>query len=110
MNLKFVSIFPWIIGLIFLMPALFIFSSLTLGFNDNFTHVYDYLLIKYSINSILLVIGTCSIALILGVISAWLVVNHNFFGRNFFDWALLLPLAVPPYILAYVFTGFFIGF
>ena len=107
MNFKFVSIFPWIIGLIFLMPAIFIFSSLTLGFNDNFTHVYDYLLIKYSINSILLVIGTCSIALILGVISAWLVVNHNFFGRNFFDWALLLPLAVPPYILAYVFTGFF---
>ena len=44
---------------------------------------------------------------LIGVLSSWLVTNYDFFGKSFFEWALILPLAVPPYILAYTFTEIF---
>jgi iron(III) transport system permease protein len=49
---------------------------------------------------------TLGVAL-LGTTSAWLVVALEFPGRRFFEWAMLLPLAMPAYIVAYAFTDFF---
>ena len=92
---------------IFLIPILFIASSLFLGFSDNFYHLYNNLLFEYSLNSIYLVLGVSLLVTILGVSTAWLVTFFNFSGKKFFQWALILPLAVPPYLLAYVFTEFF---
>jgi iron(III) transport system permease protein len=43
--------------------------------------------------------------LIIGVPAAWLVSVCDFPGRKFFTWALLLPLAMPAYIIAYTYTG-----
>jgi len=43
----------------------------------------------------------------IGSLTAWLVTNYQFFGKRFFEWGLILPLAIPPYILAYTFTGLF---
>jgi iron(III) transport system permease protein len=43
----------------------------------------------------------------LGVGSAWLVTRHEFPGRAQFEWALVLPLAMPSYVIAYVYTDFF---
>ena len=53
---------------------------------------------------VLLVLVACATAL-LGTGLAWLVAGHDFPGRGFFSWALLLPLAVPGYVLAVVFAG-----
>ncbi len=92
---------------IFLVPIGFIFSSFFSGFSENFYHIYEYVLIEYSINSFILLLGTISLAVFFGVGTAYLVSNYKFFGKGFFEWGLLLPLAVPPYILAYVFTGIF---
>lgn len=39
-----------------------------------------------------------------GTATAWLVTMHRFPGRNLFEWALLLPLAMPAYVLAYAYT------
>jgi len=47
------------------------------------------------------------IVLLIGTITAWTVTNFNFPGKRVFEWALILPLAIPPYILAYTFTGLF---
>ena len=47
------------------------------------------------------------ISLIIGTSSAWIITKYNFFGRRILEWALILPLAIPPYILAYTFTGLF---
>ena len=44
---------------------------------------------------------------ILGVGSAWLITNYDFVNKAWLEWAVILPLAVPPYILAYTFTGLF---
>ena len=55
----------------------------------------------------ILVIGVSLGVLLIGVITSYLVTNYNFYGKRFFEWALILPLAIPPYILAYAFTGLF---
>ena len=81
--------------------------SLLAGFNENFIHIYNVVLYEYSVNSLYLVLGVSVLVIIIGVISAWLVTNYEFFGKKIFTWALILPLAIPPYILAYVFTEIF---
>ncbi|TAM47146.1 MAG: iron ABC transporter permease, partial [Gammaproteobacteria bacterium] len=43
--------------------------------------------------------------LVLGTALAWLVATCEFPGRKFFDWALMLPLAIPAYVLAFVYVG-----
>ncbi|MBT7944247.1 MAG: iron ABC transporter permease, partial [Alphaproteobacteria bacterium] len=42
--------------------------------------------------------------LIIGVGAAWLVSTCRFPGRRLFEWALLLPMAMPAYVIAYVYT------
>ena len=103
---------PWtllslLIFCIFASPILIVLASLFGEYSDNWIHLYKYVLGDYVYNSFLLIIGVSTISLFLGIGTAWLTSNYNFFGKNFFDWALILPLAVPPYILAYTFTGLF---
>ena len=103
---------PWtllslLIFCIFASPILIVLAGLFGEYSDNWIHLYKYVLGGYVYNSFLLIIGVSTISLFLGIGTAWLTSNYNFFGKNFFDWALILPLAVPPYILAYTFTGLF---
>ena len=51
-------------------------------------------------------IGVGMLSIIFGVSSAWVVTRYNFLGKKFFEWALLLPAAVPAYIIAYTYTDF----
>lgn len=82
-------------------------SSLLGGYSENWSHLYEYVLFDYISNSLILVVGVGIVVFFIGTITAWTVTNYNFFGRNIFEWALILPLAIPPYILAYTFTGLF---
>ena len=93
--------------LVFLLPTGFVLVSLVGEYNDNWQHLIDYVITDYVFNSLYLILGVSFISLILGVGSAWLVTNYEFYFKNFLEWALILPLAVPPYILAYSFTGLF---
>ena len=106
------SKYSWQIGIfliffIFIIPIGFVISSLFGGFNDNWNHLIDYVLADYALNSLFLISGVSVLSLIFGVGSAWLVTNYEFINKNWLEWALILPLAVPPYILAYTFTGLF---
>ena len=101
------TLLPLLIFCIFASPILIVLASLFGEYSDNWIHLYKYVLGGYVYNSFLLIIGVSTISLFLGIGTAWLTSNYNFFGKNFFDWALILPLAVPPYILAYTFTGLF---
>ncbi|MFL2747350.1 MAG: ABC transporter permease [Gammaproteobacteria bacterium] len=100
-------IFPFLIFLVFLSPLLVVVASLFGNYSDNWNHLLTYVLSSYVFNSLFLIFGVSIIASILGVGSAWIVSNYNYLGKSFFEWALVLPLAVPPYILAYTFTGLF---
>jgi len=68
-------------------------------------HLANTVLADYIANSLWLLLGVSAITLLLGVPSAWFVSICEFPGRKIFEWALLLPLAFPAYIIAYCYTG-----
>lgn len=56
-------------------------------------------------NTLVLMLGVGVGVFVLGVALAWLVAMYEFPGRRLFDWALMLPLAQPAYVLAFVAVG-----
>ncbi len=73
------------------------------GSGDLWPSLAAYVLPSAAINTAILLAGVGLLAGTIGVGTAWLVATANFPGRKFFDWALLLPLAMPTYILAYAY-------
>lgn len=98
---------PYQVLAIFILPVLVILSSLLGEWSDNWSHIYNYVLFDTVTNSLLLMAGVSVLVLVLGTTTAWLVTNYDFAARDVFEWALILPLSIPPYILAYTFTGLF---
>ncbi|TVR14176.1 MAG: iron ABC transporter permease [Planctomycetota bacterium] len=89
-----------------LVPLLFIAIALLPGDDEMgvWAHIREYRLSEYVQTSILLCLGVSLIAGCIGVSTAWLVSMCSFPGRRVWEWALLLPLAVPAYIMAYTYT------
>ncbi|MFV0278304.1 MAG: ABC transporter permease [Parahaliea sp.] len=87
------------------IPVLVIAASLVQGFSPAWDHLLDTVLRDYVVNSLLLMLGVGAGTLVLGVTSAWLTAMCEFPGRHFFNWALMLPMAIPAYIIAYTYTG-----
>lgn len=69
-----------------------------------FGHLMATVLPTYIINSLLLIFWVSLGALLLALPCAWLMARCEFVGRRYLQWALLLPLAMPAYIVAYVYT------
>lgn len=55
-------------------------------------------------NTISLAIGVSIATLTLGISTAWIITRYQFWGRTFWDWGFVLPLAIPSFVLAYVYT------
>jgi len=88
--------------------ALPVFSVLYLAlFPDEniWPHLVETTLPRYLTTTIKLMIGVGILTLIIGLSTAWAVTMCEFPGRKFFEWALLLPFAVPAYVIAYVYTS-----
>jgi iron(III) transport system permease protein len=68
-------------------------------------HLAETVLADYVSTSLLLMIGVAVGTLTIGVTCAWLASMCQFPGRGLFEWALLLPMALPAYIIAYTYTG-----
>ena len=94
-------------ALIFSIPVLTIASFLFQPSGDVWQHLVDTVLTDYLLNSALLMIGVALGTLSMGVICAWLTSLCQFPGNTLFVWTLLLPLAMPAYIIAYTYTGMF---
>ena len=69
-------------------------------------HLWNYVLTDYVVTTLLLGLGVGIGVFILGVGNAWLVANYQFPGKKLFEWGLILPLAVPAYVMAYLFVDF----
>ncbi len=91
---------------IFVSPILAVFAAATGDSNDLWTHLAGTVLPRYVGNTLVLAAGVGLIALVFGVSSAWLVTRFEFPGRRWLEWMLLLPAAVPAYIVAYTYTDF----
>ncbi|MGD9740756.1 MAG: ABC transporter permease, partial [Bauldia sp.] len=73
------------------------------GSGDLWPHLIEFVIPTATRNTAVLLIGVGIAVTIIGVGTAWLVATFRFPGRRFFEWALLLPLAVPTYIVAYAY-------
>ena len=106
-NLNIWYLTSFLISLVVAIPILTVFTS----FFDTTSNYVEILkntfLLEYITNSIILLFGVLTMTFILGVGCAYMVSFYNFFGVNFFKWALILSFAVPPYIYAYSLTAFF---
>jgi len=91
-----------ILGLILFLPMAEVLWHLTSP-AENWEHLRDTVLGRYLKGSVILVLGTAVLSVLLGVSTAWLVACCEFPGRKFFEWALILPLAIPTYIAAYAY-------
>lgn len=93
-----------IIALVIATPILFVFSSVMADAGEIWTHLAQTVLREYLTNSFGLMLGVGSGVLIIGVGTAWLVTMCRFRGSHWLQWALLLPMAAPAYLLAYTYT------
>ncbi len=88
-----------------MLPIFSILSSVFRPANENWAHIREYMLWGYALPSLVLVVGAGVLTAALGTLLAWLVAAYEFPFRNMFRWALMLPLAVPPYIAAYTYSN-----
>ncbi|MET0067835.1 MAG: iron ABC transporter permease [Candidatus Thiodiazotropha sp.] len=95
------------VALLLGLPVLVVAGYLFEPSGEVWQHLLDTTLKDYVINSLLLMIGVACGVLLLGVSTAWLTSMCEFPGRGVFEWALLLPMAIPAYIIAYTYTGLF---
>ena len=81
------------------------------GTSATWAHLAQTVLSEYIANSLWLCLGVAVGVAVVGVTTAWLTAMHDFPGRRVFEWAMVLPLAVPAYVMAYVYTDFlqFVG-
>ena len=101
-----------IVGVLIAAPVLSVFSNVLIGeTGDTWSHLADTVLGEFMWNTVILCIGVGLGVSSIGVTSAWLTTMLDFPGRRFFEWALVLPLAMPAYVMAYVYTDFlqFVG-
>lgn len=88
---------------IVLLPVLALGAEAARGSAGLWSHLAGTILASALADTLLLLAGVGLIAGLLGVSLAWLVTAHDFPGRGLLEWALLLPLAVPTYIVAYAY-------
>ncbi len=90
------------------LGALPVAAVLGLGFAPGHGSVWVHLaatvLPEFVANTLALVALVGSGVAFGGTVAAWLVTHRRFPGARFFEWALLLPLAMPAYVMAYVYT------
>ena len=97
-----------LISAVVLMPVIVLALIAIAGSAEEWRYVLQSVLPKASVTTLSLLIGVAVSTAIVGVATAWLVVAFDFPGRRLFSWALVLPLAVPPYLAAYAFAEFFL--
>ncbi|HCG7128496.1 TPA: iron ABC transporter permease [Vibrio parahaemolyticus] len=95
------------ITLLLVLPILAIFYT-AIGETDNlFTHLMSTVMPTYIYNTVVLTIGVMGLSLIFGIPSAWLMAMCKLPTEKWLQWALVLPLAMPGYIIGYIFTDWF---
>ena len=87
------------------VPILTVFSSVFQPASDVWHHLTETVLSDYVLNSLQLIIGVSFGTLTMGITTAWITSVYKFPGRKIFQWLLLLPMALPAYIIAYTYTG-----
>ncbi|WP_396954730.1 ABC transporter permease [Neobacillus sp. YIM B06451] len=99
------SLLSLVLIILILIPNIIIGAQLFSEPNENWQHIKDYLLVDYIRNTLVIIFFTGIATTVIGTSLAWLITMYDFPLRNFLKWALILPLAIPPYIAAYTYHG-----
>ena len=102
---------PWKLATVallvtFLSPVAAIVMTATGDSAGLWAHLADTVLPRYVLNTLTLMTGVGALSLLFGVTSAWIVFRYDFLGRQHIQWILLLPAAIPGYLIAYTYTDF----
>jgi iron(III) transport system permease protein len=101
---------PTLFSLVLALPILGIFTALLnpqAGSTEVLSHLFHTVLPSYAFTTLMMAIGVAIGVASMGVICAWLVATCDFPGKRIYEWALILPLAMPTYVMAYAYTDFF---
>ena len=106
------AIFSWrfipvLVAVLVLIPVGTIILSFLAPAGDVWQHLVETILPSLLINTFWLTLGVAVSSALLGVSLAWFTAVCEFPGRKFFSWGLLLPLAIPAYVMAFVTLGLF---
>lgn len=101
---------PWfLVAFAIALPAILAVGVVAGAFfnpdTEVWPHLLEFVLPRVLSNTFWLVLGVAILTTILGTGLAWLTVICEFPGRGVFAWALLLPLAIPGYVLGFVAIG-----
>ncbi len=96
-----------VIATLVAIPVVVVMASVLVPAGEVWRHLADTVLTGYVVNTLVLMLGVGAGTLVIGIASAWLVTMCQFPGRAVFEWALLLPLAVPTYAIAFTYGGLF---
>ena len=97
----------WLVGAIVLIAIVPIIAILVIALkaeNNIWPHLVSTVLPRAAFDTAILLTGVGFLTLITGTSTAWLVTMYRFPGSRIFSWALLLPLAMPTYIMAYCYV------
>jgi len=96
----------YILIILLLTPIVMLILSSFQNNVETWLHLFNTKLSIYFYNTFFLILGVGISSVAIGVSCAWIVAKYKFFLSNFVEWALLLPAAIPAYIVAYCYTDF----
>lgn len=100
-------VLPLLLALPAVLPVLVVGSAILSPTPEVWLHLGRTLLPEISRNTLFLLAGVGAGTLLLGVSLAWLVTAYRFPGRGLLEWLLVLPMAVPAYVQAFVYMATF---
>ena len=86
------------------MPIVWVLGLALTPSGDIWQHLVDTVLTNLVTTTLLLMLGVGFGTFVIGTGTAWIVTMCRFPGKRIFEWALLIPMAVPAYVIAYVYT------
>jgi iron(III) transport system permease protein len=98
----------WLIGAVIVAalvaaPVVSLIAIAAQGSGDLWPHLIAYVFPQTVADTLILLAGVGVLVMTIGTGLAWLLTAYEFPGRRIFEWALLLPLAVPTYIVAFAY-------
>ena len=95
-----------VIALIILGPVVAVIWFAFTPTDNIWGHLWSTTLPRYLRNTTILMVSVGAATALIGTVTAWLVVMYRFPGRQWLQWALLTPLAIPAYVGAYALVDF----
>lgn len=98
------TVMTTLIAALLAVPVLVVLANVFLPGQGTWSHLAATVLPEYVANTLWLLAGVSVMVVFGGVSTAWLVTTCRFPGQRMFEWTLILPLAMPAYIMAYAYT------